>query len=156
MDAAGPVITVSVDFPVEGRQRGRSLTLKVPARLELRIEKNSDTDVDQRGRRDGDRAGRHDYHGKSPGRYSATQRGSAITLTDVGSLKLTTLSGAEAKLSEVQGDVTLRFRAGELHAEALAGSHRNRIAQLRHQAREAREGSADRRINAVNGEIVRS
>ena len=141
VDASGPMITVSVDFPREGRQRA-DLTLKIPARLELRIEKNSELTVTNAaavtvtGRGDTTLTG-------IPGPVNATQRGSTITLTDIGSLKLTTMSGAEAKLSDVKGDVTLSLQGGELHADSARRKPRNRIAQLRHHARETREGSTD-------------
>ena len=151
VDEAGPVITVSVDFPREGRQRA-SLSLKVPARLALRVEKNNELTVTNvaavtvTGRGDTTLSG-------IPGSVQATQRGSAITLSDIGALKLTTLSGAEAKLSDVKGDVTLSLQGGELHAEALAGSleieSRNCDITLE-KLEKVRHG----RINAVNGELV--
>ena len=151
VDASGPMITVSVDFPREGRQRA-DLTLKIPARLELRVEKNSELTVTNAaavtvtGRGDTTLTG-------IPGPVNATQRGSAITLTDIGSLKLTTMSGAEAKLSDVKGDVTLSLQGGELHADALAGNleieSRNCDITL-----EKLEKVRQTRINAVNGEIV--
>ena len=151
VDEAGPVITVSVDFPREGRQRA-SLSLKVPARLALRVEKNNELTVTNvaavtvTGRGDTTLSG-------IPGSVQATQRGSAITLSDIGALKLTTLSGAEAKLSDVKGDVTLSLQGGELHAEALAGSleieSRNCDITLE-KLEKVRQG----RINAVNGELV--
>jgi DUF4097 and DUF4098 domain-containing protein YvlB len=151
VDEAGPVITVSIDFPPEGQQRA-SLSVKVPARLELRVEKNNALVVTNAAALSV--TGRGDTTVASvPGAVHATQRGSVITLADIGPLKLTTLSGAEAKISNVNGDATLSLQGGELHGEGFTGSveieSRNCDITL-----DKLEKVRQTRINAVNGEVV--
>ena len=151
VDAAGPVITLSVDFPREGRQRA-SLVLRVPSRLELRIEKNSTLVVTNAAALSVTGRGTTTVTGV-PGAVQATQRGSAITLTDIGPLKLTTFSGAEAKVANVHGDATFSLQSGQLRAEGLEGSveieSRNCDVTL-----EKLEKVRNARINAGAGEVV--
>ncbi len=120
LDEAGPVLTMSVDFPPEGRQRA-SLSLRVPARLEVRVEKNNTLEVSNVASLVV--AGRGETTVKGvPGSVQANQRGSTITVSDVGPLRLTTLSGAEAIVSNVHGDAYFSLQGGELRAGAIAGS----------------------------------
>ena len=152
VDESGAVVSISIDFPREGRQRA-SLILKVPARLELRIEKNGSTQISNVAALS--ITGRGDTTiSNVKGAVTATQRGSMLKVSNVGGLRLTTFSGAEAAISNVQGDVTLSLQSGEVEASAIEGSidveARNcdftlsRIEKLRKPIR----------INASGGEIV--
>ena len=119
VDEAGPVISLSVDFPREGRQRA-TLVLKVPSRLDLRLEKNGTLQASNVASLT--LVGRGDTTvSQVPGLVQGTQRGSTIKVTDVGALRLTLLSGAEARISGVERDATFTAQGGELRAEALEG-----------------------------------
>ena len=120
LDDAGPVLSVSIDFPQEGRQRA-SLSLRVPSRLEVRVEKNNTLEVSNVASLVMEGRGETTAKGIT-GTVQANQRGSTITLTDIGPLRLTTLSGAEAIVSNVHGDATFSLQGGELRAEAIDGS----------------------------------
>ena len=120
LDEAGPVLRVSIDFPAEGRQRA-SLSLRVPSRLEVRVEKNNSLEVSNVASLVVE--GRGETTVKAiAGTVQADQRGSTIKLTDIGPLRLTTLSGAEANVSNVRGDANFSLQGGELRAEEIDGS----------------------------------
>jgi hypothetical protein len=120
-DDAGAFLIIAGKFPPEGRQTP-TLRLKVPKRLGFRMdEKGSPLEITNVasvligvGR------------GKSTiqhvaGAVAVTQRGSDITIGDVGSLRLTTFSGVEATVSEVRGDAIFSLHGGEVRAEGLMG-----------------------------------
>ena len=152
VDEAGSALTLSVDFPVEGRQRA-SLTLKVPERLELRIEKNSTVEISNVAAVIVTGRGETTIKGVA-GSVQATQRGSSITITDVASLRLSTFSGAEARVSEVHGDSNFTLQGGELVAEGMEGviEIEARNTDLKLQKLESLEKPI--RINATNGEVT--
>jgi hypothetical protein len=153
-DQAGALLIIKGKFPVEGRQTP-TLRLKVPSRLGFRMdEKGSPLEVTNVasvligvGR------------GKSTiehvaGAVTVTQRGSEISIGDVGSLRLTTFSGAEAAVSNVRGDATFSLNGGELRAEGLMGSIEvdAESAELAFDRLDEVKGPV--RINAESGEIA--
>ncbi len=97
-DEAGPLLIIASEYPEAGRQTP-TLRLKVPARLGLRIdEKGSALEVENMasvtiGSGRGQSTIRH-----IEGPVIVTQRGNEIIISDVGSLRLTTFSGTEARV----------------------------------------------------------
>ena len=153
-DEAGGVLIITADFPREGRQTP-TLRLKVPARLGLRIdEKNGAlTITDVASVAMGVARGASTIS-RVTGAVSATQRGSTITISDVGSLKLNTAAGVEARITGVRTDVSLSLQGGEVRAEALAGSLdvESRNAEMQFENLGALRGPV--RVNANLGEVV--
>jgi hypothetical protein len=153
-DEAGPVLIISLDAPVEGRQRP-TLRLKIPSRLGVRIdEKNGELTVTNvavlamgitRG---------PTTISTVAGAVSATQRGSTITISDIGALKLSTNAGAQARVSNVRGDVALSLQTGECRAEGLHGNLEvdSRAADMQFEQIEGLKGPVH--VNANLGEVV--
>lgn len=121
-DEAGALLIISARFPEAGRQTP-ALRLKIPSRLGVRLdEKQSTLEITNVASvLIGSARGRTVIQ-KIAGSVSITQRGSELVVSEVGSLKLTTTSGVEARVSNVQGEATFSLQGGELHAEALGGS----------------------------------
>lgn len=121
-DEAGGVLIIATDFPEEGVQRP-TLRLKVPSHLGIKVDdKNGEmtiTNVDRVGMGIS-RAATTITDVK--GAVSLTQRGSTATITDVGSLKLTSAAGARVRVAQVHGDVTLSLQGGEFRGEGLTGA----------------------------------
>lgn len=153
-DQAGELMIITGKFPVEGRQTP-TLTLKIPSRLGVRMDdKGSAVEIsDVASVLIGSGRGRTTVQRVS-GEVTLTQRGSQITVTDVGSLRLTTMSGADARIAQVRGDSTFSLQTGELIAEDLAGSVEveSRSAELQFDKLQKVTGSV--RINANLGEVV--
>jgi hypothetical protein len=153
-DEAGALLIIESDFPVEGRQTP-TLRLKVPHRLALRMdEKGSVVEV-----RNVAAVTIGSGRGKSTiehiaGGVIVTQRGNEIVITDVGSLRLSTFSGAEAKVSGVRGDANFALQTGELRADDLRGALEieARSTEMQFDKLDALKGPV--RINANMGELV--
>ena len=120
-DEAAGVLIISLDDPVEGTQRPK-LRLKVPARLGVRIdEKNGELTITNVALVTMGVTRNTTTVSNIPGAVSLTQRGSTATLTDIGSLKLTTAAGAKVRVAKVSGDTMLSLGTGEFRGESLAG-----------------------------------
>jgi hypothetical protein len=153
-DEAGALLIITGSFPREGRQTP-TLKLRVPSRLGIRMDdKGSTLEIS-------DVASVLIANGRGAStiqrvadNVTLTQRGSEVVITDVGSLKLTTLSGAQARISQVRGDTTLSVQTGELRAEGLAGALDvdARNAELTFEKLEKLTGPV--RVNANMGELV--
>lgn len=153
-DEAGAALIVAGDFPVAGRQTP-TLRLKVPARLAVRMdEKGATLDISSV-------ASVLIGGGRGPstlqriaGAVTVTQRGSEITIRDVGSLRLTTTGGAEARVSGVRGDAAFDLQGGDLRAEDLRGALEveSRSAELHFDKIDQLKGPV--RVNANMGEVV--
>ena len=152
VDTAGPVITVTITFPEEGRQRA-SLAFKVPARLELRIEKNNPLEVHNVAALAVTGRGRTTVKGV-PGPVQVNQRGSNIDVTETGPLRLTTFSGAEAKVSNVRGDATFSLQGGELHAGHIDGGIEIEARNCEITLDNLEKARGQFRINATGGEVA--
>ena len=152
-DAAGELMIITAKFPVEGRQTP-TLTLRIPSRLGVRMDdKGSALEIsDVASVLIGSGRARTTVQ-RVAGEVTLTQRGSQLTVTDVGSLKLTTMSGTDARVAQVRGDSTFSLQTGELIAEDLAGSVEveSRSAELQFDKLQKVTGV---RINANLGEIV--
>ncbi len=153
-DEAGPLLIIAGDFPREGRQTPK-LKLRVPARLGIRLdEKGSAVEISNVASVTiGVGRGKTTIE-KIAGAVTATQRGSEISISDVGSLKLSTFSGAEARVSRVRGDATFALQTGDLRAEELAGALEveSRSAEMQFEKIDKLKGPV--RINANGGEVV--
>jgi hypothetical protein len=153
-DEAGELLIVTAKFPVEGRQTP-TLTLRIPSRLGVRMDdKGSALEIsDVASVLIGSGRARTTVQ-RVAGEVTLTQRGSQLTVTDVGSLKLTTMSGADARVARVRGDSTFSLQTGELVAEDLAGSVdvESRSAELQFDRLQKVTGTV--RINANLGEVV--
>ena len=115
------VLILTTELPEEGTQRP-TLRLKVPARLGIRIdEKNGELTISNVALVAMGQARAATTISQVAGSVSLAQRGSTATLADIGSLKLTTSSGAKVGVSRVRGDATFTLQAGELRAEGLTG-----------------------------------
>ncbi len=135
------------------------LELKVPKRLALRVDEKAGAQA-QRLSASIIGGGRGETIIRDiAGQVQANQRGSTITIADVGSLRLTTVSAGEVKVSDVRGDATLNFTGGEVRPEKLAGAVEvdSRNAELRFEEMEAagRCASRDRRRDRPGRRAVR-
>ena len=152
VDEGGAVLTLSVDFPREGRQRA-ALSLKIPSRLDVRVEKNNTLVISNVASLVV--AGRGETTITTvAGAVQANQRGSVITINDVGPLRLTTLGGAEARISGVRGDATFSAQGGELTAEALDGSVEIEARNCDVKLENLDKLRSPIRINATGGEVA--
>lgn len=153
-DEAGGVLILTLDDPVEGRQRP-TLRLKVPSRLGVRIdEKNGEMTITNVALLAMGVARGVSTIAKVPGAVSVTQRGATITISEVGSLKLTTAAGAKARVTQVGGDATFSLQTGELRAEGLTGALdvESRNSEVHFEKLENLRGPV--RVNANLGEVI--
>jgi len=120
-DEAAGVLIVSLNVPAEGTQRPK-LRLKVPARLGVRIdEKNGELTITNVALVTMGVTRNTTTVNNIPGAVTLTQRGSTATITDIGSLKLTTAAGAKVRVAKVRGDTMLSLGTGEFRGESLTG-----------------------------------
>ena len=152
VDEAGPVVTLTPYFPPEGEQRA-SLTVKVPSRLELRVEKNNTLEVTNVAALTVSGRGQTTAETVA-GPVQVSQRGSSITLIDIGPLKLSSQAGTEARVSNVRGDASFSLQGGELQASEIDGNieieSRNSDIKLEKLEKLRRPI----RINATGGEVA--
>jgi hypothetical protein len=152
-DEAGALLILATKYPGPGRQTGR-LTLKIPSRLGVRTDgksgvmKISKVDSIAIGTARG-----NTELSDIKGHVAVTQRGSQITVQNVGSVRLQSFS-AEVKLSNVRGDTTLNVQGGEFAAEQLHGALEveSRNSEMRFERLEKLRGPV--RVNASLGEIL--
>ena len=153
-DEAGALMIIAGSFPREGRQTP-TLKLRIPSRLGVRMDdKGSPLEIsDVSSVLIGSGRGRTTIT-RVADSVTVTQRGSVVTISDVGALKLSTLSGAEARVSNVRGDSTMSIQTGELVAEGLHGNVEveSRAAELQFEKLEKSTGTV--RVNANMGEVV--
>ena len=153
-DEAGALLIITGSFPREGRQTP-AVTLRVPSRLAVQMdEKGSALEISnvasvQVGAGRGPTTIQH-----ITGNVTLAQRGSEVTVNDVGSLKLTAAGGAESRVSGVRGDTVLSVQTGELRAEDLRGSLEveSRSAELLFDKLDNLTGSV--RVTANMGEVT--
>ena len=154
-DQAGELLTLTAQYPREGQQTA-VVTLRVPRRLAIRIdEKSRRLQVSNVAGVMLGGAGRGEATITDiSGPVQAVQRGSAITINNVGTLKLTTFNSGEVKVSNVHGNASFTFQGGEVRAESLEGTIEveSRNADIKFDKLE--KARAPIRINAVGGEVV--
>lgn len=154
VDQAGEVVRLTQFYPEGGRQTV-AWSMKVPKRLALRIdEKGGKVRVSQLAAVTFGGAGRGEtIITDIAGAVQATQRGNAITITNVGSLKLTTFNTGEAKISGVHGNVTLNIQGGEVRGEKIEGSLEVEARNADLRFTDLDEAKAPIRFNVVGGEL---
>jgi hypothetical protein len=153
-DEAGALLIISGKFPVAGRQTP-TLRLRIPHRLGVRMdEKGSTLEISNVASVliAGGRGQSTIQH--IEGNVTLTQRGSELTIADVGSLKLSTYNGVEARVSKVHGDATLTLQGGELRGEEFGGAIQleSRNTDVHFERLEELQGPV--RVEASGGEIV--
>jgi hypothetical protein len=120
VDQTGGVVSFTVQYPPEGRQRGE-LTLKVPKTFVVRLETNGRADVH----------GVHALHlNGARGEVTASKLGGDVRGTfqggrlriegGAGSIKLTARR-TELEIDKVAGDASFDLSGGSLRAAAVAG-----------------------------------
>ena len=120
-DEAGGVLIIATDYPEAGSQRG-TLRLKVPSGLGVRLDsKNGELTITNVAMVAMGIARAVTTITRVQGAVTLTQRGSTATITDVGSLKLTSAAGAKVRVGQVRGDVTLSTESGEFRGEGFSG-----------------------------------
>ena len=154
VDQAGELLTLTLEYPREGRQTAK-LAIKVPKRLALRVDEKG-------GRLQASHLATITIGGGRgetilsdvAGQVQASQRGSAITIANVGSLRLTTINTGEVKISGVRGDSILNFTGGEIRADNLEGTIEVESRNADMKFDNLAKARAPIRINATGGEIV--
>lgn len=153
-DEAAALLILTVDYPREGRQTG-TLTLKVPKRLGFRMDGKAGTlkVSDVASIAIGPARGETTLTNIA-GPVAINQRGSILTVSNVGELRLQTAAGAEVRISQVRGNTSMNIQGGEVRAEHLAGSLEveSRNAELRFEHLD--KVAEPVRVNAMGGEIV--
>ena len=152
-DEAGALLILATRYPGPGRQTGR-LTLKVPSQLGIRTDGKSGVMKISKVESVAIGTARGNTElSDIKGHVAVTQRGSEITIQNVGSLRLQVFS-AEAKLSNVRGDTTLNVQGGEFTAAQLQGALEveSRNAEMIFEGLEKLRGPV--RINATLGELT--
>jgi len=120
VERAGTKLIASLDFPPEGRQSA-NLTLHIPSRLRLQIESTRNRT------RISNVAAVDTQNGRGTTEISqikeivvGTYRGGELRVVRAGSVKLTTV-GMDVRLEQINGQVSLNMRAGDLRGEELGG-----------------------------------
>lgn len=120
LEDAGSSVLGRMTFPEAGRQTAK-LTLKVPARLAVRMDANSgELTLTNLASVELVNARRETRLARIAGRVTATQTGGILRVLDAGSLKLTT-RGADAVLEDIRGESLLNLRDGEVKGSRLIG-----------------------------------
>ncbi len=153
LEDAGVAILGRVEYPEDGRQTG-SLTLRVPARLLVRLEPGSghlqiaklagvelvnargDTEITD-----------------IAGRVTANQTGGDLHVSGAGSLKVTT-RGSDATLEHVRGESVLSFRSGEVKGSDLVGAVELETNSTDVTFDNLATARGTWRVNAVNGTLT--
>jgi hypothetical protein len=152
-DDAGGTVTISIVYPSGGRQTA-ALHLRVPQRLNVRLDDKNGTFVASNvaALEMGSSRGKTEVSAVA-GRVTVTQRGGAITLRDIGSLRLNVRGGAEATVSDVRGDATFNLQSGELRASSLRGAIEIESTSADLKLEKLQETTGAIRINATSGTV---
>lgn len=121
-DQTASALILRMQFPTPGRQRS-TVTLKVPARLRIRVEPGSGT-LDVKNVAAVEIAGTRGEVTLSQiaGRVEVSHRGGEVTIQDAGSLDFNGRAGS-LKLTGVRGDTSIKMDGGgEITVANLAGS----------------------------------
>jgi hypothetical protein len=152
-DEAAGMLILATDLPREGSQRP-TLRLKVPSRLGIRLDdKNGELTITNVALVAMGIARAATTITQVAGAVSLTQRGSTATITDIGSLKLTSAAGAKIRVAQVRGDATISLQTGEFRGEDLAGGLEvdSRTADVQFDKLDALKGPV--RVNANLGKV---
>ncbi len=152
-DNAGSSLNLQVSYPREGRQTG-VMTLKVPARLRVRIEQSASrtTVVNVGGAEIVSSRGETTLK-QIAGRAALTHRGGRVVIEDAGSVRLAGRSGTEATITRVGGDLSIDLQGGELTASDVAGPVDVEMRNAEFTLRAERERGPIR-VNAIGGNVT--
>lgn len=152
-DDAGDAVTLTIDFP-EGGQQTAALNLRVPKRLTVRVDDKSGpfTLSNVAAVEMGSSRGKTDIS-QVPGRVTVTQRGGALTIKDVGPLRLNVRGGAEVTLAQIAGETTLNLQSGELRGSDLRGAIEVESVSADVRLEKLQASSGPVRVNATAGTI---
>lgn len=153
LDDAGTSILGSLEYPEAGRQTA-TITLKVPARLAIRLEptigelKIANVAAVELVNARGDT-----QITKVAGRVAANQVSGELRVADAGSLKLTT-RGTDVTLEHVRGESVLNFRGGEVKGSDLVGAVEIESNGTDITLEKLETTSGTFRVNAMNGTVT--
>ena len=152
-DEAGALLILTVEFP-RGGQQTATLTLKVPAHLGMRMDAKSGafTATNVASLAIGTSRGATTVS-KIPGAVSLSQRASALTIDDVGSLRLQTAAAVEARITNVRGDATFNLTGGELRGSQFGGGLEVEARNAEVHLEQLDKVRGPVRINATGGEV---
>jgi DUF4097 and DUF4098 domain-containing protein YvlB len=120
VNQTGSVMAVTVDYPVEGRQRGE-LTLRIPRRLTVRLrETRGGAELRDIGGLFLDDTRGEIVLGTVNGELRGTFQGGRLRADAIGAVHLTTRRG-EIEIDKVKGDATLDLSGGSLRVNAIGG-----------------------------------
>jgi hypothetical protein len=117
---AGASLVIGISYPEPAQQRA-TLIVRLPSSLAVRVQPNrSKLDISNVASVElVDSRGQVTVQGIK-GRVAATHRGGALTIQNVGAVKLNT-RGSAISLKAVAGDIVAQLQAGELRGAALGG-----------------------------------
>lgn len=151
VDPAGSTAIGSISYPRGGSQRA-TITLKVPSRLRLRIERSGPATIDNVSAVELIGARSRSSISRVPGAASGSFRGGELTLTDVGTAKLSAQS-SDVKIAGVR-DLTMTVRGGELRAERISGTVELECSESEVTLDKLGDLSAPLRVNASGGTVT--
>jgi len=149
VDQTGGVIAITVDYPVEGRQRG-DLTLRIPKRLTVRLrETRGAAELQDIGGLFLDDTRGEVVIGTINGELRGTFQGGRLRADAIDLVKLTARRG-EVEIDRVKGDATLDLSGGTLRVNKIGGRldlTANRVEV------EIDEVGGEVRVNAAEGSL---
>jgi hypothetical protein len=149
VDQTGGVIAITVQYPVEGRQRG-NLTLRIPKRLTVRLrETRGAAELQDIGGLFLDDTRGEVIIGTLNGELRGTFQGGRLRADSIDLVKLTARR-AEIEIDRVKGDTTLDLSGGTLRLNQIGGRldlTANRVEV------EIDEVGGEVRINAAEGSL---
>ena len=153
VDVTGGTISFRSKYPAPGRQRA-FLTMKVPARLRVRLEQTpSRLEITAVGAVEVPN-GRFDTAiTRIAGPVDINHHGGSIRIEDVGSLKMSG-RGSEITVSRVRGETSITLQSGELGASELRGPVDVESTSADITITKAEETRGPIRINATEGTVV--
>jgi putative adhesin len=120
VDRAGARMVLTVTYPEAGTQRSK-LTIRVPQRLAVQLQGGgSELNVDHVSALEVNGARGKIEVSEIAGLVSGGQRGGELHIANAGAVKLS-VSGTDAQIEHIRGEVSLTMRAGDLKCGELAG-----------------------------------
>jgi hypothetical protein len=120
-DDLGEAVELRVAYPREGRVQSRTLVLRVPARLDVRIDHNGVAMVQGLRRLEVESTGGTYTLSGITELVTGYHRQGEITITDVAAIDLT-LAGSRARIKDVSGRVALNARQGRAEVTDVKGA----------------------------------
>ena len=153
VDQAGAVVILTGKFPEPGTQRPR-LTIRMPRRLAARMDdKVAPLKIDGVAEVTVGNGTAETTISNIAGQVVLTQRGSKVSIENVGGLKLNASAGAEVTMARIRGNTTLSLQSADITARGLGGGLEvdSRNSELRFEELERLTGTV--RLNLTAGEL---